>query len=241
MHIEVLHSAGSPFLPYMKNKLVIVIDVLRATSTIVTALANGCQAVVPVLTPEEAMEKRLMLPGALLGGERQAVRIEGFDLGNSPYEYVPEKVGGKRIILTTTNGTRAIRASSEASYVWLASFVNLQSIVHAAHRMMDKEKIEGIIIFCAGTEGRFDLPDILCAGMIIDALGSQFEVNDLGEASRILYNASKLNLPEKIRSSDHGKRLAALGFERDLAYCTTPNILPIVPILADDEIIWLSE
>lgn len=242
MLIEVLHSASSPFLPYLEDKLVIVIDVLRATSTIVTALANGCQAVVPALSPEEALEKRLTLPGSLLGGERHAVRIEGFDLGNSPFDYAPEKVGGKTVILTTTNGTRAIRAASEAPQVWLASFVNLQSIVHSIFREMERNSgLQGIAIFCAGTEDRFDLPDILCAGMLIDALGPEVEVNDLGEASRMLYRAAEGHLIETICRSDHGRKLLSLGLERDIIYCATTNILPIVPVLADGEIVWLAD
>src|SRR5665647_2152807 len=109
MQVEVLPNAGSPLLPYLEDKLVIVIDVLRATSTMVTALANGCQSIVPVLSPEDAIERRLTLPGSLLGGECYVLPIEGFDLGNSPFDYVPEKVGGKKVIITTRNGTRAIR------------------------------------------------------------------------------------------------------------------------------------
>jgi len=118
MQIEVLPNAGTPLIPYLEDKLVIVIDVLRATSTMVTALANGCQAIIPVLTSREALEKRLTLPGSLLGGERQGLTIEGFELGNSPFDYVPEKVGGKRVIMTTTNGTRAIRDSVAAPMIW---------------------------------------------------------------------------------------------------------------------------
>lgn len=242
MQIEVLPSAGTPFLPYLEDKLVIVIDVLRATSTMVTALANGCQAIVPVLSPEEALQKRLMLPGALLGGEREALIIKGFDLGNSPFDYAPEKVGGKRVIMTTTNGTRAIRAAYEAPFVWMASFLNLGSIVQGIYRKFEEfKKLQGIVIFCAGTEDRFDLPDTLCAGMLINSLGSNVTVNDLGKAAHMLYNSAKDDLTEVIRNSDHGRRLVSLGFERDLVYCSTTNILPIVPVLVEGEIIWLTD
>lgn len=229
-------------MPYLEDKIVIIIDVLRATSTMVTALANGCQAIIPVLTSEEAIEKRLMLPGALLGGERQAVRIEGFDLGNSPFDYVPEKIGGKRVIITTTNGTRAIRAAEGAQEVWMASFLNLQSIVHSIYRRFDvKYSPNGIVIFCAGTEDRFDLPDTLCAGMLIDTLGEDVELNDLGVAARVLYRSAEDNLIQAIRNSQHGRRLIELGYERDVNYCATPNILPIVPALTEGEIVWLTD
>lgn len=241
MRVEVLSSAGTPVLPYLEDKLVIVIDVLRATSTMVTALANGCQALIPVLTPEEALEKRLEIPGALLGGERRSMLIEGFDLGNSPFDYAPEKVGGKRVIMTTTNGTRAIRAAAVAKAVWMASFLNLESIVEAIYRLRQRVLLDGIVIFCAGTEDRFDLPDTLCAGMLIDALGSDLELNDLGEAARMLFQLSEHSLLETIEQSDHGHRLLELGFKKDVIYCSTANILPIVPALVNGEVVWQME
>jgi len=242
MQVEVLPNAGSPLLPYLEDKLVIVIDVLRATSTMVTALANGCQSIIPVLSPEDALEKRLTLPGSLLGGERGVLLIEGFDLGNSPFDYVPEKVGGKKIIITTTNGTRAIRDASTAPKIWMASFLNMQSIVLAALRQFENsDKLQGIVVFCAGTEERFDLPDTLCAGMLIDGLGTNVTLNDLGEAARMLYRSSENYLVDKIRDSVHGKKLISLGFERDVVYCSTPNVLPIIPVLEEGEIVWMTE
>jgi 2-phosphosulfolactate phosphatase len=242
MQVEVLPNAGSPLLPYLEDKLVIVIDVLRATSTMVTALANGCQSIIPVLSPEDAIERRLTLPGSLLGGERYAITIEGFDLGNSPFDYVPEKVGGKKVIITTTNGTRAIRDASAAPKIWMASFLNMHSIVLAALRQFENsDKLQGIVVFCAGTEERFDLPDTLCAGMLIDGLGTNVTLNDLGEAARMLYRSSENYLVDKIRDSVHGKKLISLGFERDVVYCSTPNVLPIIPVFKEGEIVWMEE
>lgn len=242
MQVEVLPNAGSPLLPYLEDKLVIVIDVLRATSTMVTALANGCLSIIPVLSPEDAIERRLTLPGSLLGGERYALPIEGFDLGNSPFDYVPEKVGGKRVIITTTNGTRAIRDASTAPKIWMASFLNMHSIVLAVLRQFEKsDKLQGVVVFCAGTEERFDLPDTLCAGMLIDGLGTNVTLNDLGEAARMLYHSSENYLVDKIRHSVHGKKLISLGFERDVVYCSTPNVLPIIPVFEEGEIVWLTE
>ena len=242
MQVEVLPNAGSPLLPYLEDKLVIVIDVLRATSTMVTALANGCQSIIPVISPEDAIERRLTLPGSLLGGERNVLPIEGFDLGNSPFDYVPEKVGGKKVIITTTNGTRAIRDASAAPKIWMASFLNMQSIVLAVLRQFENsDKLQGIVVFCVGTEKRFDLPDTLCAGMLIDGLGTNVTLNDLGEAARMLYRSSENYLVDKIRNSVHGKKLISLGFERDVVYCSTPNILPIIPVFKEGEIVWLTE
>lgn len=242
MQVEVLPNAGSPRIPYLEDKLVIVIDVLRATSTMVTALANGCQSIIPVLSPEDAIERRLTLPGSLLGGERLALLIEGFDLGNSPFDYVPEKVGGKKVIITTTNGTRAIRDASAAPKIWMASFLNMQSVVLAVLRQFEKNnKLQGIVVFCAGTEERFDLPDTLCAGMLIDGLGKNVTLNDLGEAALMLYRSSENSIVDKIRDSVHGKKLISLGFERDVIYCSTPNILPIIPVFEEGEIVWMTE
>lgn len=242
IYIEVIPNAGSAVTTNFVNKLAIIIDVLRATSTMVTALANGCKAIVPVLTLEEALEKSLLLPGALLGGERQAQRLEGFDFGNSPFDYVPEKVGGKRVIMTTTNGTRAIMACREAPYICMASFLNLHSIVEAVQQKFSgNTELEGLVILCAGTNDRFDLPDTLCAGMLIDALGREFILNDLGIAARMLYKSNENCLTETILGTNHGQRLISLGFEEDVVYCTTSNILPIVPVLIEDEIIWLTE
>ena len=242
MQVEVLPNAGSPLLPYLEDKLVIVIDVLRATSTMVTALANGCQSIVPVLSPQDAIERRLTLPGSLLGGERNVLPIEGFDLGNSPFDYVPEKVGGKKVILTTTNGTRAIQDASAAPKIWMASFLNMQSIVLAALRQFkNSDRLQGIVVFCAGTEERFDLPDTLCAGMLIDGLGKNVTLNDLGEAAHMLYRSSEHYLVDKIRDSVHGKKLISLGFERDVVYCSTPNVLPIIPSFEEGEVVWLTE
>lgn len=242
MLVEVLPSAGSPWIPPLTDKIAVVIDVFRATSTMVTALANGCQAIIPVLTTDEAIERRLNESGALLGGERKALRIEGFDLGNSPFDYSPEKVGGKKVIMTTTNGTRAIQAVAPAQKVWIASFLNIESIAHAIFRYLENHRdIRGIVIICAGSEDRFDIPDTLCAGMLIEVLGKKIQVNDLGQAAQMLYNIARVDLLGTLRKTEHGQLLLSLGFEKDVVYCATTNILPIVPILEDGEIVWKTD
>ncbi|RNC29491.1 MAG: putative 2-phosphosulfolactate phosphatase [Candidatus Dichloromethanomonas elyunquensis] len=239
MLVEVLPVAGYPWIPPLSDRIAVVIDVFRATSTMVTALANGCQAIIPVLSTEEAIERRISEPGSLLGGERKALRIEGFDLGNSPFDYTPEKVGGKKVIMTTTNGTRAIQAVADACKVYIASFLNVESIAHAIFRFIEVHKdIRGIAIACSGSEDRFDIPDIVCAGMLIEALGGEMQTNDLGLAAQMLYNIAKADPLEILRKTEHGKLLVSLGFEKDMVYCSTANILPIVPILENGEIIW---
>jgi len=237
--IEVLPSAGSPWVPPLANKIAVVVDVFRATSTMVTALANGCQAIIPVLTTEEAVERRRTEKGAILAGERKALKIEGFDLGNSPFEYTPEVVGGKKIIMTTTNGTRAIQAVAAAQCVWIASFLNAESIAQSIFKYLENNlNIEGIVIICAGSEDRFDIPDTLCAGMLIHRFGNGAELNDLGLAASMLYNLTKGNILETLQETEHGRLLHSLGFERDVVYCAQTNILPIVPVLKNGEIVW---
>lgn len=238
MLVEVLPSAGSPWMPSLTDKVAVVIDVFRATSTMITALANGCEAVIPVLTTEEAVERRIAEPGALLGGERKAIKIEGFDLGNSPFEYTADKVGGRKIIVTTTNGTRAIQAVAEARRVWIASFINVDSVAHSICRYFERHQdIRGIVIICAGSEDRFDIPDTACAGMLISRLGQNLDLNDLGRTAEILYNNGKDNLVEFLKETEHGRLLHSLGFDRDVQYCTTPNILPVTPVLANGEVV----
>ncbi|MGH7482532.1 MAG: 2-phosphosulfolactate phosphatase, partial [Longimicrobiales bacterium] len=141
---------------------VAVIDVLRATSTIVEALANGAKAVLPVATPEEATSllQRLDSEDVLRCGERRGARIEGFDLGNSPQEFTADRVGGKLLAMTTTNGTPALLAAAGARRVVVASFLNLRAVTDA---LAGEERV---VLLCAGREGSFALEDGLCAGTL---------------------------------------------------------------------------
>lgn len=173
--------------PDLAEQIVVVIDVLRATSTIVTALANGAKAVVPMLTPDEA--RSLAQPDDLLAGERGSLPLPGFALGNSPLEFTAERVAGKRIILTTTNGTRALLAAKGARRVLLASLLNMGAVADELKKDLARsaafkgeafpvqgdnparEDIPGKVTFlCSGTRGRFSLEDTLCAGGIISRL-----------------------------------------------------------------------
>lgn len=239
MNVEVLPSAESLYMPDLSDKAAIVIDVLRATSTMVTALANGCHAVIPVREVEEARDKQKREPGTLLGGERKARRITGFDLGNSPFDYTPEKVSGKKVIMTTTNGTKAIQSAVGARRIWIASFLNVDCIAQAIRTYVTvQDKVHGLVIICAGTEDRFDLPDTICAGMLIEKLGTGFVMNDLGYAAQMLYNIIPTkDLPKILKQSRHGMYMLSQGMERDIDYCASLNTCPIVPVYDYGEII----
>lgn len=238
MLVDVLPSAGSPWIPSLNNKVAVVIDVFRATSTMVTAFANGCRMIIPVLTTEEALERRNSEPGCLLGGERKALPIKGFDVGNSPFEYTPEKVRNKTLVMTTTNGTRAIHAVIEARQVWIAAFLNARFVADAiCEYIKDNPGIEGVVIICAGSEDRFDIPDTLCAGMLVDLLGEGIEMNDLGRAAKLLYNISEKKILDMLITTEHGQLLKSIGCERDVVYCSQTNILPITPVLENGVVI----
>jgi len=207
----------------VKDKTVVVVDVLRATSTIVTALANGAKEVVPVKTVEEALTMKKK--GILVCGERNAKKVDGFDLGNSPLEYKRELVLGKTIVLTTTNGTQVIERV-EGDSVIAASFLNVSAVVEYL-----KEK-ENITIVCAGTSGDFSLEDFLLAGMIVKRMKREDLLDGALVAMR--YFESVQNIREEIkRFSSHAKRLISLGFEKDVDFCTTEDLFREVPVLVN--------
>ena len=250
MNIRVIPTAQQAQGIDFGGKIAVVIDVLRATSVITTALDNGADKVVAVKTIEEAQSLYSQFDASttLRGGERHAVKIEGFDCGNSPLEYTRERVGGKTLILTTTNGTNAINNAKDADEVVLACFRN---VVAVANYVLDRlpqcdsptasgvglsyHGSRDVVIVCAGTEGRFSLDDGLCAGMLIDSLQqkSQVELDDLGFLVNRYYLENKSNLLVALSGCFHLKRLISLGFEADVRFCLETNRTQIVPTLQD--------
>ena len=236
------------------GKTAIVIDVLRATSVITTALDNGAREVIPVCTVEEAenLYTNSDATTTLRGGERNAVKIEGFDLSNSPLEYKKKTVEGKTIILTTTNGTNAINNINGANEVVLACFRNAAAVVSVIARRNDEaiqkdSALSGlprfarndVVIVCAGTEGRFSLDDGLCAGMIIELLKQQTEVetDDLGLLLTHYYINSKANLLGALSGCYHLKRLFTLGFYDDIKFCLETDCVTTVPVCREGKIV----
>ncbi|HHV59569.1 MAG TPA: 2-phosphosulfolactate phosphatase [Clostridiaceae bacterium] len=217
---------------FLKERTAVVIDVLRATSTITTALYNGCSKVIPVVDIEEALSiAKNYDPGTfLLGGERFAQKIEGFHLSNSPREYTRDAVEGKTIIFTTTNGTKAIRKASEARDIVIASFLNVTRVCDYI-----KEKGQDLAIICAGTDGRFSLEDILAAGAIASQLKNELDVklDDLGLAGCFMYEKNRDNLAGILRNTLHYSRLVGLGFDKDIEVCLSLDTSPVVPVYRD--------
>ena len=218
----------------LSNRTVVVIDVLRATSVMVHALSQGASEIIPVSTVEEAFQMaKNFLPGTtLLGGERGSKKIPGFDLGNSPRKYVSEKVNGKRLILTTTNGTKAFHLVSSGEEVVVGSFLNVGA---TAERCFGLDR--DLLLFPSGDKGTFSLEDTVCGGMLIDAIlgkvGKPITLTDASFAAHILYQRFKANLVEALRLSNHGKDLIDLGLGDDLTYCGQTDITDIVPIFRD--------
>ena len=204
----------------LADTVAIVFDVLRATSSMVTALANGAAGVWPVRTIEEALTLKTARPGALLGGERYGELIEGFDLGNSPLEYAGNIVAGCEIISTTTNGTIALRAVEHALSVLAASILNIEATAaHAAGRP--------IVIVCAGTFREAALEDILAAGMLISML-PDYKLTDSARVSLALYKQEAHDLPAALRQARNGRELISKGRAAEVEWCTQASRFPLV-------------
>jgi 2-phosphosulfolactate phosphatase len=208
----------------LKEKVAVVIDVLRATSVITTAIGNGAVEVVTALEIEEAVN--LKDDNSLLGGERKALKIEGFDLSNSPVEYSRETVQGKRIILTTTNGTRAIHKSMFAENIFIGCMLNGMAVAKKAYDMgMD------VVLVCAGTYGKFSIDDFICAGKIIYDLYNinHISTDDFAASAYMAYRDNKNDMISYIKMASHYKYLISLGLKKDIDYCFTEDIIEIVP------------
>lgn len=208
----------------------VVIDVLRASTTIITALANGCPAVYPTETPEQAREIARKC-GCLLGGERDNRRIEGFDFGNSPLDYSPDKVMGRPIAFTTTNGTRAIRACAGSDALLVSSFVNGP----ATAALLNEAKGD-IFIVCAGSRGEPSLEDTVCGGMLLEALDTPAGADI--ENAILRWRTHRENLAAMMKVvSEHGRDLAADGFEADIDFAAQVGRFDVVAIRKGDAIV----
>jgi 2-phosphosulfolactate phosphatase len=228
MQITVLQSVKDINPNQLINQTVIVIDVLRATSNIITALMYGCKEIIPLETIEAA--EKLKAPGDLLGGERNCLKLLDFDFGNSPYEYMTPYVQDKRILMTTTNGTRVIQQANQAKHILAGAFINAQACAMAAIELNDD-----LVILCAGTNDAFSWEDGLCAGLIVNELqqitNHSFQVNDFGLCMQSSYLEVQPKLQQALLQCANGKKLTQLGFEPDIMYCSKVNISDFVPIL----------
>ena len=201
----------------------VVIDVLRATSAMITALHHGCKEIIPVVSIEDAGVKRKEMDAfsPLLCGEREGKRIPGFDLGNSPLEYTKESVAGRTLIWTTTNGTKALHAATGADNILVAALLNVNATAQAA---LDTGK--PVVIICAGTHGEPTLEDTVCAGLIVgqmQALDDRVEADEHCRQVIGIAGQWQSDIKSMFLASKHGKYLQSIGFAKDLEYCARIN------------------
>jgi 2-phosphosulfolactate phosphatase len=217
----------------------VVFDVLRATSTFVTALHHGAQAIIPVSEIAEALAIKKTQQDVLLGGERNGVRISAggvdFELGNSPREYTPEKVRGKTIVSTTTNGTRALRACANAQTVLAASFLNLTVTADFLRR----KNFETILLVCAGTGENQADEDVIAAGALAELLTARGDarptISDSTEIARRAWLEAKPDLSAAVGNAENARRLLAIPELRDdVAFCLQRDIFPLVAKMEAD-------
>lgn len=229
MKINVLFSNHNLDELYFTGKTAIVIDVLRATTVITTALTNGAREIIPVSTVDFAMKVSgdAFRSQTLLCGERNTKKVEGFTLGNSPLEFKPEIVSGKSIILYTTNGSKSFVKAKFSENLFAASFNNLPSIVnHLSSLNKDFE------IICAGSNGAFNLEDAICAGYVISEMQNKIdniELTDAAVASKTLYSFSGKNIAKMLSKTDHGKLLIENGFADDIEECSKVGTTDVIP------------
>ena len=228
MKVDVVISADHIKEEYLENKIVVVIDMLRATSVITTALENGAKKVIPILTVEEAFKVKEELKkkniDALLGGERKALKIEGFDFTNSPLEYTKERVKDKTIILSTTNGTRAINLSLKAKKIYIGAMINSKALIDII-----KDEKEDIVFINSGTNGEFTMDDFICSGYMISLLNKELslDLSDIAKTAKLIYETK--DILEYIKEARHYGVLKSLNLEEDLQYCCKKDIIEIVP------------
>lgn len=234
-----LHTSLSPSLFHLydiNNAIVVIVDVLRATSTIAAALYNGAKCVIPVDSVAKCIELGKKID-AITAGERDGKIAEGLTYGNSPFEYPKEFIGGKTLVLTTTNGTRLLHMALErgAGHIITGSFPNLSSVCD--YLIAQKKQV---VIGCAAWKDRVNMEDMLFAGAVINKVKSHFAINcDSSQIAETLYVKSKKDMFEfmKDKNASHYHRLMGFGVEGDIRYCLTPDCANVLPFYEDGKLV----
>lgn len=223
--IDVCLSPELMHLYKVRDRTVVVVDILRATSCMVTAFAHGAESITPVadLSSCRMMKHR----GYIIAGERDGKKVEGFDKGNSPEEYTVPAIRGKRIAFTTTNGTQAIEKAKDANKVIIGSFLNISAVV--------KYLLFGtnnVLIVCAGWKGKVNLEDTLFAGAVIEKLRNHIEPDcDAPLIAHDLYLRAKEDMVGYLANSSHVKRLDKLDIHEDIEFCLSSDRYDVLPKL----------
>jgi 2-phosphosulfolactate phosphatase len=234
--LEVCFTPGA--YPIYKNDeaIVVIIDILRATSAICAAFEYGAEKIIPVATVAEAMEYKKK--GFLVGAERNGEQLDGFDFGNSPYHYMNDGIKGKTIVLTTTNGTQAIDVSKDAFRVVIGSFLNITSLCEWL-----TEQNRPVLLLCSGWKDRFNLEDAMYAGAVINELSKNeqfYEMGDSALASKYLFQTGFKNPVRFLHNSSHKERLARLGLKDDVKYCLQVDKTRVIPVLENGALVKMN-
>lgn len=230
-YIDVCLSPDLMHLYPVDDRTVVVVDILRATSCMTTAFAHGIEGIKPFAKLEDCLAMKDK--GYFTAGERDGKKVDGFDLGNSPFEYMEEKLKGKRIAFTTTNGTQAIAKSDGAREIVIGSFLNLSAVVNHLRKGNNN-----ILVVCAGWKGKVNLEDTLFAGAVVELLKDQVEPEcDAPVAAQHLYNQAKGDMVDFLKDASHIRRLAKLNIFKDIEFCLTPDQYSVVPVLKNGELI----
>jgi 2-phosphosulfolactate phosphatase len=238
-----LHTALSPALLHLydlTHAVVVIIDVLRATSTIATALYNGAKCVIPVDSVAKCIELGRQIDG-ITAGERDGKIAEGLEYGNSPFEYPREFVGGKTLVLTTTNGTKLLHMALDrgAEQIVTGSFPNLGAICEFLIAQN-----QPVVLGCAAWKDRVNIEDLLFAGAVINQVKKHFDINcDSSQIAETLYGNAKKDLFEfmKLKNASHYHRLSGYGLEKDIRYCLTPDVANVLPFYENGKLIVHKE
>jgi 2-phosphosulfolactate phosphatase len=219
----------------VEKHIVVIIDIFRATSSISYGINNGAEAIIPVAEVEECLAYQEKHPHYLLAAERNGEVVTGFDFGNSPFSYTKEKVAGKTVVLTTTNGTHALHLSRNAKKVVIGSFLNLSAINQWLQTQQDD-----VLLVCAGWKNNFNLEDTIFAGAVADQLISAgFIPDDAAIATCDLYQLAKNDLDGYLKKTSHSERLKKLGIEKDIAFCLQVDIATAIPVLDGERLVRL--
>jgi 2-phosphosulfolactate phosphatase len=232
--IDVCLSPDLMHLYQVQDQTVVVVDILRATSCMTTAFAHEIHSIRPFAGLTECLA--LKKDGYLTAGERDGKKVQGFDLGNSPFEYMSPVLRGRKIAFTTTNGTQAIAKSKGARDIIIASFLNLSAVVNYLRTVPNN-----ILIVCSGWRGKVNLEDTVFAGALVEHLKNDFEFAcDAPMIAQRLYVDARPNLTEFLKDSSHIKRLRRLNIEKDIEFCLTEDQYDVVPLIRDNAIMLLK-
>jgi len=229
--IELCLSPEMLHLFSLKGKTVVVIDILRATSCMTTAFAHGIKEIIPVKELEEC--RVLQSKGYLAAAERGGEKVEGFELDNSPFSYMNPELNGQTIAMTTTNGTKAIKESADASEIVIGSFLNISAL---SQYLIQKN--EDIFVLCAGWKGEVSMEDTLFGGALVGRLKDHFQAaNDAARLANSVYREAEVNILRYMRDCSHFQRLTRLGLEKDIEFCFSQDIYEVIPYIVGDRLV----